>query len=84
MAKLEDSVREGYVKALEEIATLFDWLDTLTPQPTSEIVNLHAQSQEIDRSIGNALTRASQLANKKELSDMIKQAEGSKLVSPCI
>lgn len=82
MAKLEESVRESYVKAVEEIATLLDWLDTLTPQPTSEIVNLHAQSQEIDRSIGNALTRASQLANKKkELNDMIKQAEGSKLVS---
>ncbi len=81
MAKLEDSVRESYVKALEEVATLFDWLDTLEPQPTSDIVNLHAQSQEIERSIGNALTRASQLANKKkELNDMIKLAEGSKLV----
>jgi hypothetical protein len=83
MAKLEDSVRESYVKALEEVAIIFDWLDTLEPQPTSDIVNLHAQSQEIERSIGNALTRASQLANKKnELNDMIKLAEGSRLVRP--
>ncbi|KAK2467589.1 hypothetical protein APHAL10511_000444 [Amanita phalloides] len=80
LAELESAVNEGHNKALREFALLFDWLDTLTPQPTRDIVTLYEQSQEIERNIANALSRASQLGEKKTKLTEIKQSvEGSKM-----
>ena len=55
--KLDDyelTVNNDHKKALRELGSLFDWLDTLVPQPTKEIVDLYEQYQEIECQITNA------------------------------
>ncbi|KAK2463003.1 hypothetical protein APHAL10511_004990 [Amanita phalloides] len=80
LADLESVVNESHSKALQELALFFDWLDTLTPQPTRDIVELYEQSQEIERNIANALSRASQMGEKKaELARIMQLADGSRL-----
>ncbi|KAF8629804.1 hypothetical protein AX15_003273 [Amanita polypyramis BW_CC] len=66
LAKMEGAIREGHLRALNEMTSLFDWLDTLIPQPTIDIADLYEQFQAIERSIGNALSRATQVAKKRE------------------
>ncbi|KAM6499732.1 hypothetical protein JOM56_005240 [Amanita muscaria] len=66
-AKLKgiQAVREAHNKALEELVPMFDWLDTLEPQPTKEILYLYEKSLEIERNINSFLASARQLASKK-------------------
>jgi len=52
-------------KALEMLVDLFDWLDGLTPQPTTEIVSLYEKSQEIGAKISNILAQMDQASAKK-------------------
>ncbi|PFH47907.1 hypothetical protein AMATHDRAFT_49934 [Amanita thiersii Skay4041] len=81
LSQLDSAVQEGYKKALEVLGDLFDWLDELKPQATKEIYTLYRQSQEIDQNISNALSRAAQLADKKnQLKIIVSSAEGAKLV----
>ncbi|KAM6499738.1 hypothetical protein JOM56_005246, partial [Amanita muscaria] len=64
-AKLKGTVREAHKKALAELVLVFDWLDTLEPQPTKEILHLYEKSLEIDRNISSFLASARQSASKK-------------------
>ncbi|KAK2459485.1 hypothetical protein APHAL10511_008500 [Amanita phalloides] len=74
------AVGEGHQKALEELSTLFDWIDGLKPQPTNDIMNLFEQSQQIDRDIENAMSRATNISEKKKKVAELKQlANGSEL-----
>jgi myosin heavy subunit len=52
-------------KALEMLVDLFDWLDGLTPQPTTEIVSLYEKSQAIGAKITNTLAQMDQASAKK-------------------
>ncbi|KAK2467590.1 hypothetical protein APHAL10511_000445 [Amanita phalloides] len=74
LAEYDELVNEAHRKALRELCILFDWLDVLSPQPTNEILMLYERYQEIERKIANALSRASQLANKKAELKRIKDA----------
>ena len=81
VAELESAVDEGHAKALRALSILFDWLDTLVPQPTKEIINLHKKSEEIERNIANALSRASHLRDKKDELEKIKASmDGNAIV----
>lgn len=81
LADSKQEVEECHNKALKALALLFDWLDTLTPQPTNDIADLFERYQQIDLNIVNALSRASQLADKKaELTNIQKSIESNKIV----
>ena len=51
----ENTINGAHTKALGELVRLFDWLDTLTPQPTGDIINLYTMSREIDGRIENGI-----------------------------
>ncbi len=50
---LQRTVKRAEQPALEMFVDLFDWLDGLEPQPTTEIVALYERSQAIDAKITN-------------------------------
>ncbi len=76
-----DMLRKRHQAALEEMCSLFDWLDDRDPQPTNDIWNLYVQSQQIDNDIDLAMTRLVQISEKKKLVDEYKQlANGNELV----
>jgi len=56
-AEFENAVNGAHTRD-SELVRLFDWLDSLIPQPTEEIINLHRRSQEIDGRIEDAMTYA--------------------------
>ena len=81
LAPLKRKVKERHNEALEELTILFDWLDTLTPQPTKDIMNVYERYQQIDINFANALSRASQIADKKaELTRIQRSTESNKIV----
>ena len=51
-------------KALEMLVDLFDWLDGLEPQPTTDIVALYKKSRAIESKITNVLTQMDQASTK--------------------
>ena len=64
-------VRRSHRKALKELLRFFDWLVDLKPQPTYHIQTLYDKSQQFERRIADALSRATQLEDKKkELRDL--------------
>ncbi|KAF8634980.1 hypothetical protein AX17_004054 [Amanita inopinata Kibby_2008] len=80
LSQLKKDVEAGHTRALNVLGFVFDWLDGLSRQPTNEILDLYKKSQDIEHQIANALSRMSQMADKKkELEKMVELAEGSKL-----
>ncbi|KAM6499734.1 hypothetical protein JOM56_005242 [Amanita muscaria] len=78
-AKLKGTVREAHKKALAELVLVFDWLDTLEPQPTKEILHLYEKSLEIDRNISSFLASARQSASKKaRLQTVLKDVDNTR------
>ena len=61
---MRNHVKAGEQKALEMLVKLFDWLDGLEPQPTTEIVELYEMSQDIESMITNTLAQIDQAAAK--------------------
>ena len=81
LRELRNSVIQGETKALNMLSDLFDWLDSLEAQPTKEIVTLYRQSQEIEESIQNTLSRMQQANEKKNAVEKLKrEAESAKSV----
>ena len=81
LSNLLSAVKEGHQTALETISTIFDWLDGLEPQPTNDIMNLYEQSQQIDRDIDNAMSRVTQISDKKkQIAKLKRLADGNELV----
>ncbi|KAK2459282.1 hypothetical protein APHAL10511_008703 [Amanita phalloides] len=66
LSSLSKAVEEGHERVLEELGTLFDWIDGLEPQATNDIMTLFEQSQQIDRDIENAMSRATNISEKKK------------------
>lgn len=62
--EMQKAVKSAEQKSLEVLVDLFDWLDSLEPQPTTEIMTLYEKSQAIEREITNALAQMEQAANK--------------------
>ncbi|KAM6499740.1 hypothetical protein JOM56_005248 [Amanita muscaria] len=72
-------IHQKHQKALRTSASLFDWLDTLVPQPTTDILRLYGKTQEIEQKIFHYLAHASQLAIKEtELKRVIKDLDVTK------
>jgi len=63
--QLRKGVLDGEQKALDMMATMFDWLDGLSPQPTKDILSLYEQSQEIEKRISNTLSKMRQATLKR-------------------
>ena len=60
--------------ALETAVKLFDWLDGLGSQPTTEIFYLYNMSQSIEAMIANTLAQMDQAARKKAEIDKLFRA----------
>ena len=61
---MREAVLAGEQKALEMMVQLFDWLDRLESQSTTEIVHLYEISQGIEAMITNTLAQIDQAAAK--------------------
>ena len=68
---MRKAVQAGEERALEMVVKLFDWLDGLGSQPTTEIVYLYNMSQGIEAMIANTLAQMDQAATKKEEIDTL-------------
>ena len=70
--KMRKAVQAGEERALGVLVELFDWLDGLESQPTTEIVYLYNMSQSIEATIANTLAQMDQAATKKaEIDELI-------------
>ena len=79
-------VLAGEKRALEMLVNLFDWLDSLKSQPTTEIVYLYDISQSIDVMITDTLAQMDQAATMKaEIDELIVAVKNNSTVSssPC-
>lgn len=65
--------------ALDELACFFNWLDDRVRQPTSAILSLYKQSQEIESNLTNIVAQMDQAKNKRqalqEILDRINKGE---------
>ena len=62
--EIQKDTRRAEQMALETLVDLFDWLDGLEPQPTTEIVTLYEMSQAIEAKITNTLAQMDQASAK--------------------
>src|SRR5258706_521323 len=71
LKKIKQSVKLAEENALEMLVELFDWLDGLKPQPTTEIIAIHKKSEDIESKITATLIGASH----RTLRDLAQLAE---------
>ena len=88
--ELRRTVKSAEQQALEMFVDLFNWLDCLEPQPTTEIVALYEKSQAIDAKITNTLAQMDQAAAKmaeikKLMEELHRKSAVSRfsLLAPC-
>ena len=80
--EMRDVVMRAEQRALEMLVELFDWLDGLEPQPTTEIVALYETSQAIEVKITNTLAQMDQTAGKiNEINELVKELQVKAAVS---
>ena len=72
--EMRKAIQVGEEQALEMLVDLFDWLDGLGPQPTTEIVYLYNLAQSIEAMITNTLAQMDQAAAKKVEIDKLMTA----------
>ncbi len=60
--EIKDSVKRAEENALETSVKLFDWLDGLEPQPTTEIIATYKKSEDIESRITSTLAQMGQAA----------------------
>ncbi|PBK60448.1 hypothetical protein ARMSODRAFT_966036 [Armillaria solidipes] len=78
--QFRQAVLAGEQKALEMLVEMFDWLDGLNAQPTTDIMSLYDQSQKIETEIANTLAIMRQAAKTdKELDDVQRQLDGAEV-----
>ena len=73
-AEMRNAVQAGEEQGLDMLVDLFDWLDGLGPQPTTEIVYLYNLAQSIEAMITNTLAQMDQAAAKKVEIDKLMTA----------
>ena len=64
-ALVRSEVLAGEEQALEMLVDLFDWLDDLGPQPTTEMVHRYNLSQKVEATITNIVAEIDQAVTKK-------------------
>jgi hypothetical protein len=79
--KSRRSVDAAEEEAVEVLAQMFDWLDTLDPLPTKEIISLYQQSQMIETEIQNTLAVMRQIAEAdKKAGEVQRKLDGAHMV----
>ena len=61
-ADLRDVVKSAEQNALKMLVDLFDWLNSLEPQSTTEVVSIYEHSQAIEAKITNGLAQMGRAA----------------------
>lgn len=74
LKKMKNAVSSGENAALDMLVDVFDWLDKLVPQPTTEILTLYEQSQNIEQMISNTIAQMEQAAGQKKSFEKLVQA----------
>ena len=79
---MQESVLASEEQALEMLVDLFDWLDGLRPQRTTEVARLYIMSQTIEAMITDTLAQIEQTATKKvEINKLIVALKNNSDVS---
>ncbi|SJL03564.1 uncharacterized protein ARMOST_06921 [Armillaria ostoyae] len=71
--RLRQAVLAGEGKALDMLVEMFDWLDGLKPQPTTGIMSLYDQSEEIEMDIANTLANMHLAAKTDQVLDNVQR-----------
>jgi hypothetical protein len=80
--EMQKAVKGAEENSLEMLVDLFDWLDGLEPQATTEIIALFEKSQAIESKITNTLAQMDQTAAKMgEIKDLLKEFKEKSTVS---
>ncbi|KAK0432861.1 hypothetical protein EV421DRAFT_1910568 [Armillaria borealis] len=78
--QLRQAVLAGEGKALDTLVEMFDWLNGLKPQPTTDIMSLYDQLQKIEAKIANTLAIMHQAAKTdNKLDDVQRKLDGAKV-----
>ncbi len=70
--RMRPSVHNTYTDTIDELVSLFNWLNELEPQPTTEILTLYQQVQDIETRIEDALASMEQDSTKRREVEKIK------------
>ena len=80
--EMQKAVKSAEENALEMLVELFDWLDGLEPQPTTEIIALYEKSQAIESRIANIFADMDQTGAKMmEIKDLLRDLKKKSAVS---
>ena len=80
--ELQKDVMYAEWRALEMLVDLFDWLDGLEPQSTTDIVALYKKSRAIESKITNALTQMDQVSTQMaEINKLVEELKKKSAVS---
>ncbi len=70
--RMKAAVSNTYTETIDELTSLFNWMNELEPQPTKEILTLYQQVQEIEMRIGDALASMEQDSTKRKQVELIQ------------
>ena len=80
--EMKKLVKRAEQNALEMLVGLFDWLDDLEPQPTTEIIAIHKKSEDIESKITDTLAQVDQAAKKMaEIKKLLEEVGNGTAVS---
>ena len=80
--KMREAVKRAEQKALQTLVDLFDWLDGLEPQPTTEIVTLYEMYPAIEAKITDTLAQIDQASAKmREINKLMEEIRNKSAVS---
>ena len=80
--KIKKSVKDAEQNALEMLVELFDWLDGLEPQPTTELIAIHDKAEAIESKITSTLDQMGEAATKMvELKGLTEKLRNGTAVS---
>jgi hypothetical protein len=80
--EMQRAVKSAEQRALEMLVDLFDWLDGLEPQSTTEIVALYEKSQAIEVKITDTFAQMDQATAKMaEINKLVEELQKKSAVS---
>ena len=80
--EMHKEVKDAEQRALEMLVDLFDWLDGLEPQPTTEIVDLYKRSHVIESKITHTLAQMDQASTQMaEINKLVAELQKKSAVS---
>ena len=80
--EMQKEVKNAEQRALEMLVNLFDWLDDLEPQPTTDIVALYKKSRAIESKITHTLTQMDQASTQMaEINKLVEELQKKSAVS---